>query len=55
MTATVEIEVARVSPVTLALRAIGEWNYSGPATPVPGSPDPPEPRAQNDSTQGAAR
>jgi hemolysin D len=56
MTATVEIEVARVSPAALALRAIGEWNYSGPKTQVPGSPDPPEPRADNDgAAQGPAR
>jgi membrane fusion protein (multidrug efflux system) len=25
MTATVEVEVARVSPIALLLRAIGEW------------------------------
>jgi hemolysin D len=55
MTATVEIEVARVSPVTLAMRAIGEWNYSKQAQPVPGSPDPPEPRAENDGSPGQAR
>jgi membrane fusion protein (multidrug efflux system) len=39
MTATVEVEVARVSPAVLVLRALGEWNYAGPATPAPGSPD----------------
>ncbi len=30
MTATVEIEVARVSPVGLLMRAIGEWNTAEP-------------------------
>ena len=45
MTATVEVEVARVSPVALLLRAIGEWNYPGTGTPVPGSPDAPAPQA----------
>jgi len=39
MTATVEVEVARVSPVVLLLRAIGEWTYPGPAA-MPG-PDQP--------------
>jgi len=39
MTATVEVEVARVSPVVLLLRAIGEWTYPGPgATPGPEQP-----------------
>lgn len=28
LTATVEIEVARVSPVALLMRAIGEWNFT---------------------------
>ena len=55
MTATVEIEVDRVSPVTLALRAMGEWNYSKQAPPVPGSPDPPEPRAENEGATGQTR
>jgi membrane fusion protein (multidrug efflux system) len=31
LTATVEVEVARVSPIALLLRAIGEWNASEPA------------------------
>jgi hemolysin D len=49
MTATVEIEVARVSPVVLLLRALGEWNYPAPAVPPPGSPDDTnDKRAQND-------
>ncbi|HEY2030451.1 MAG TPA: HlyD family efflux transporter periplasmic adaptor subunit [Myxococcales bacterium] len=50
MTATVEIEVARVSPIVLLLRAIGEWNYAAPAAPPPGSPDnnTTDKRAQND-------
>jgi hypothetical protein len=43
MTTTVEVEVARVSPVALVLRAIGEWNYPGTGTPVPGSPEQPAP------------
>ncbi len=30
LTTTVEIEVARVSPVTLLKRAIGEWSYADP-------------------------
>jgi hemolysin D len=30
LTTTVEIEVARVSPVALLMRAIGEWNYTPP-------------------------
>ena len=38
MTATVEVEVARVSPVVLLLRAIGEWTYPGPGGPAP-APD----------------
>ena len=50
MTATVEIEVARVSPITLLLRALGEWNYAGPATPPPGSPEAAEVAAQNAQT-----
>src|SRR5439155_8054290 len=33
LTATVEIEVARVSPIALLLRAIGEWNYPAPEPP----------------------
>ncbi len=48
MTATVEVEVARVSPLALLLRAIGEWNYAGPAASAPGSPEPPDVRVQND-------
>jgi membrane fusion protein (multidrug efflux system) len=49
MTATVEIEVARVSPLVLLMRAIGEWNYPAPAAPPPGSPEAnDEPHAQND-------
>ena len=47
MTATVEVEVARVSPLVLLLRALGEWNYGGPATPAPGSPEAAEVAAQN--------
>ena len=31
LTATVEIEVARVSPFALLMRAIGEWNFELPA------------------------
>jgi hemolysin D len=51
MTATVEIEVARVSPVALLMRAIGEWNYAAPAAPPPGSPEPAaaDAHAQSDS------
>jgi hemolysin D len=30
LTATVEIEVRRVSPVALLMRSIGEWNYTEP-------------------------
>jgi hemolysin D len=30
LTTTVEIEVARVSPITLLRRAIGEWSYAAP-------------------------
>ena len=30
LTTAVEIEVARVSPVALLMRAIGEWNYTPP-------------------------
>ena len=30
LTAAVEIEVARVSPITLLRRAIGEWSYTAP-------------------------
>jgi membrane fusion protein (multidrug efflux system) len=30
LTTTVEIEVARVSPAALLMRAIGEWNYTPP-------------------------
>lgn len=30
MTVTVEVEVARVSPISLLMRAIGEWNAEGP-------------------------
>jgi membrane fusion protein (multidrug efflux system) len=33
LTATVEVEVARVSPVALLMRAIGEWDVT-PATPA---------------------
>jgi membrane fusion protein (multidrug efflux system) len=39
LTATVEIEVARVSPLALLLRAIGDWSQAPsppPETPVPG-------------------
>lgn len=43
MTTTVEVEVARVSPVALVLRAIGEWSYPGAEAPVPGSPEQPAP------------
>jgi membrane fusion protein (multidrug efflux system) len=40
LTTTVEIEVARASPITLLMRAIGEWNYptrdpSEPPRPAP--------------------
>jgi membrane fusion protein (multidrug efflux system) len=31
LTATVEVEVARVSPIALLMRAIGEWDVSAPA------------------------
>jgi hemolysin D len=34
LTATVEIEVARVSPVALMMRAIGEWSYTPPPDPA---------------------
>ena len=54
MTATVEVEVARVSPVTLLLRAIGEWHYPGTGTPDPASPEPPAP-ATNANQSGVAR
>ena len=54
MTATVEVEVARASPMALLLRALGEWNYAGPATAPPGSPDPPDVRAQNDGALSPA-
>ena len=43
MTATVEVEVARVSPVVLLLRAIGEWTYPGTSPTGPGNPDQPAP------------
>jgi membrane fusion protein (multidrug efflux system) len=33
LTATVEIEVARVSPAALLMRAIGEWHYAALETP----------------------
>jgi len=49
MTATVEVEVARVSPVVLLLRAIGEWSYPGPGGPAPGSPDQPPPTSGPDN------
>jgi hemolysin D len=51
MTTTVEIEVARVSPVVLLLRAIGEWNYVGPVAPVPGSPDLADVAVRNTGTE----
>jgi len=53
MTATVEVEVARVSPVALLLRAIGEWHYPGTGAPDPGSPEPPSP-ATNANQSGVA-
>ena len=53
MTATVEVEVARVSPVALLLRAIGEWHYPGTGTPDPASPEPPAP-ATNENQSGVA-
>jgi len=48
MTTTVEVEVARVSPFALMMRAIGEWN-PGPGESGPRGNERPEPRAQNDS------
>jgi membrane fusion protein (multidrug efflux system) len=54
LTATVEIEVARVSPFALLLRAIGEWNYPAPSIPPPGSPDPAEPPSQNNTNVALA-
>jgi membrane fusion protein (multidrug efflux system) len=47
MTTTVEVEVARVSPFALMMRAIGEWN-PGPAESGSRGTERPEPRAQND-------
>jgi hemolysin D len=35
LTATVEVEVARVSPVALLMRAIGEWDVAPPAEDKP--------------------
>jgi len=32
MTLTVEVEVARVSPIALLMRAIGEWHVEPPAS-----------------------
>jgi membrane fusion protein (multidrug efflux system) len=40
LTATVEIEVARVSPVALLMRAIGEYNYAAPEPPETPNKDP---------------
>jgi hemolysin D len=48
MTTTVEVEVARVSPFALMMRAIGEWN-PGPGESGSRGNERPEPRAQNDS------
>jgi hemolysin D len=53
MTCTVEIEVARVSPFVLLLRALGEWNYPAPAAPPPGSPETAE-RADGSQNDGNA-
>jgi hemolysin D len=47
MTTTVEVEVARVSPFALMMRAIGEWN-PGPSHEGSRGTERPEPRAQND-------
>jgi len=52
MTATVEVEVARVSPVVLLLRAIGEWSYPGTGATGPGSPDQPAPPAGSGTNEG---
>ena len=41
MTATVEVEVARVSPIALLMRSIGEWQ-ADPASDDPGADGPPE-------------
>ena len=51
MTATVEVEVARVSPVVLLLRAIGEWTYPGAGGPAP---EPAEQRAPAANESGVA-
>ncbi|HEY2510806.1 MAG TPA: HlyD family efflux transporter periplasmic adaptor subunit [Polyangiaceae bacterium] len=40
LTATVEIEVGRVSPVGLLMRAIGEWNYTAPEPADPANRTP---------------
>jgi len=54
MTATVEVEVARVSPVVLMLRAIGEWTYPGGGTPPAGSPEAPPAPANAANESGVA-
>lgn len=48
MTATVEVEVARVSPLVLLLRAIGEWTYPGTGATAPDSPEQPSPAPAGD-------
>jgi hemolysin D len=40
LTTTVEIEVARMSPAALLLRAIGEWSYAAQSPPPAPSPGP---------------
>lgn len=40
LTGAVEIEVARVSPITLLRRAIGEWSYTAPDPTDPSAKDP---------------
>ncbi|MGH7294865.1 MAG: HlyD family efflux transporter periplasmic adaptor subunit, partial [Polyangiaceae bacterium] len=48
LTTSVEIEVARVSPAALLMRAIGEWNYSAPDPAAP-------PAKTGDVVEAAAR
>jgi len=40
LTGVVEIEVARVSPIALLMRAIGEWNYTAPDPTDPATKEP---------------
>jgi len=54
MTATVEVEVARVSPVVLVLRAMGEWTYPGTGPTGPTSPEQPAPTGSPSSEGGIA-